>query len=173
MNRIDLTGQKFGRLEVLRYSHSNKNYDSFWECKCDCGNTVVVRGADIKSGHTQSCGCLQRETTAQISKTHGMEGTRIYRIWRGMILRCYNPSQTRYPLYGGRGITVCDEWRNSFEAFYEWAMAHGYNPEAKRGECTIDRIDVNGNYCPENCRWATMKEQQNNRRNNKRRKVDT
>ena len=86
--------------------------------------------------------------------------------------RCCNPNSQFFKIYGGRGITVCDEWRNSFEAFYEWAMANGYNPDAKRGECTIDRVDVNGNYCPENCRWITNKEQANNRRNNKRRKVD-
>ena len=143
-----------------------------WECECECGSTTIVRGTHLRQQKIKSCGCLTRELFVERSTTHGKHNTRLYSVWKDMKSRCYNPNSQFFKDYGGRGITVCDEWRNSFEAFYEWAMASCYNPDARRGECTIDRTDVNGNYCPENCRWITIKEQQNNRRNNKRRKVD-
>ena len=154
MKLIDLTGQKFNLLTVVEYLGNSK-----WLCECECGNVATVRTSDLTRGHTKSCGCLHSK--------HNKFGTRLYNVWCSMKSRCYYKNQKCYKNYGGRGINVCDEWKNNFKNFYNWAMKNGYKENAEYGECTLDRIDVNKDYCPLNCRWVDMKTQQNNRRNNK------
>ena len=152
-------GKKFNYLTVIRISGKNKYNRPLYECKCDCGNTIITEATRVKMGVVKSCGCLQRKVAAERFKVHGLTNTRIYRIWASMISRCENPNNNRYYVYGLKGISVCDDWRNDFMSFYNWAINNGYSDDL-----SIGRIDNDKGYCPSNCRWATSKEQRANQR---------
>lgn len=179
----DITGQRFGRLQAVNVHHSY-NHKRYWECICDCGNNAVIRQDQLITGKTKSCGCYLNETRMNFARkyvkpknmkskkvSYKIDGhtcrynllkhqyPRIYRIWKSMKSRCYYTKNKCYSSYGGRGISICDEWRQSFNTFANWALCNGY-----KDNLSIDRIDVNSDYTPENCRWITMAEQQKNKR---------
>lgn len=157
---IDFTGQRHERLTVIRKSNKGR---SWWICKCDCGEIVEI--PTFKFLQNKSCGCLEKENRKSLherKRTHGMTETRLYSVWCGIKDRCYNSKTEHFDRYGGRGITMCDEWKHSFELFQEWAYSAGYNDKLSGKEQSIDRIDVNGNYCPQNCRWVNQTRQMRN-----------
>lgn len=171
MGIVDITGQRFVRLTVLGYVGKNRQNKSLWKCVCDCGNETIARADALKSGDKQSCGCLNRENKSREcikrNTKHGMTHTRLYAVWCDMRRRCNNPKTPEYKNYGARGIKICTEWDNDFKLFNDWAMKNGYDENAPHGDCTIDRIDVNGDYCPENCRFVDLMVQGSNKRNNR------
>ena len=148
--KYDLLGKTFGRLKVISYK------SGYWKCSCSCGNITHVKTSSLVSGRTQSCGCLQKERAIAACTKHGGTNTRLYSIWRNMKCRCSCPTASKYEIYGGKGISVCPDWKR-FEGFRDWALLHGYSDDL-----SIDRINSNGNYCPENCRWVSYKVQANN-----------
>lgn len=171
--KIDLTGQRFGKLVVIAYVGKKKTgeqYKSLWKCICDCGNEKITDVEALRSGHTTSCGCVHKEMISKLNRKHGFaHKCSLYSVWKSMNGRCSNPKDKSYKNYGGRGITVCEEWQNDFMSFYFWAYSNGYKEEKLENGLnilTLDRIDNDDNYCPQNCRWVTNAEQAKNKQNN-------
>lgn len=157
---IDLLGARFGRLTVIGQDQTKSDAQAMWICKCDCGNTKVIRSRDLRNGTTRSCGCLQKELARERASTlKGRHLEKLHGVWNTMKQRCNNPRSKDFKYYGARGVSVCELWREDYLAFREWALSNGYAEGL-----TIDRINVDGDYTPDNCRWITIQEQQKNRR---------
>ena len=169
MKTIDISNQRFGRLTAIEKS-TNICGKTAWKCVCDCGNIAYVTTSNLTCNRIRSCGCIKQELLMRRNITHNQRHTRLYEVWKGIKQRCYNPKHRAYHNWGGRGIKMCEDWKNNFQSFYNWSYANGYSPENQKDEknkLTIDRIDVNGNYEPSNCRWVTRKVQASNMRTNK------
>lgn len=160
----NLVGQQFGRLTVIKKSEKKDNKRVYWDCICECGNKTIVPTSNLTRGHTKSCGCLNADHSLKHGMARQHKPSRLYWVWVNMRARCRNKNNPSYKYYGGKGISVCEEW-DDFSAFETWAIENGYDENAEYGECSIDRVDVNGDYEPKNCRWITMKEQQRNKQN--------
>lgn len=155
-----IVGKRYGRLVVSNLDHVH-NRTTYWKCECDCGNTAVVCRGGLTSGDIISCGCYRTEHKHEFGKTHGLSRDPLYTVWGGMVQRCTNKNAANYERYGGRGITICPEWRDNFKSFYDWSIQHGYETGL-----TLDRKNNDLGYDPDNCRWITRKQQQNNTRAN-------
>lgn len=166
-SKVNLCGQRFGKVVAIEPTEKRKsNGGIIWKCRCDCGKIFFTGSGTLRYGTTKSCGCtrIEKVKSNPPKRTHGESRGRLYRIWQGMKERCYYPSHNRYKNYGGRGIQVCSEWQNDYATFREWALNNGYDENAERGQCTIDRIDVDGNYSPDNCRFVSMDIQAKNKK---------
>ena len=159
-----IVGRRFGRLVVKERVDNDSTGHIRYKVICDCGTEKIVRKDSLLDSSIRSCGCLQKDVTSKRCTVHGYSDERLYKVWAGMKQRCNNPNHVAYNNYGGRGISVCKEWEEDYTKFREFMLSHGYDPEAPFGECTIDRINNDGNYCPENCRVISVQEQQNGKR---------
>jgi len=162
-SRIDITGQKFGKLLAIEYAYTNKSKKAVWKCICECGKEHYATAKDLRSGNTKSCGCSKVERAKKMKYKDGRAKERLYKVWSGLIKRCENPNCNVFEYYGKRGISICEEWKE-YANFKKWAYSNGYDENAPRGKCTIDRINNNGNYEPSNCRIVDMHIQGKNKR---------